>query len=354
MSIIQSINYNIHIGDESFGEMELFFNRNKYSKIIFLVDENTKKYCLPIIYKSVPALNKTSVISIKSGEKHKNIITCAAIWKALSDNKADRKSLLINLGGGVISDIGGFAASVFKRGIDFINIPTTLLAMVDASVGGKTGINFNGIKNEIGFFSFPKIVFIHPIFLKTLNKRHLVSGFAEVIKHGLIADKNYWNKVKETNALHTEWQEIITRSVEIKNKIVLSDPYESGLRKILNFGHTIGHALETYSLLHSKNPLLHGEALAIGIICETYLSKKMLGLTDEELQDIVLSIISIFRPNKIMFPSGHLIRFMVHDKKNQEEKINFTLLNHIGDAKINCTCNKKLIAEAIAFFNDAV
>ena len=369
MKTINTDKYNIHVGDDSLGELNKFLSEGKYSSVFVLVDQNTKKHCLkklsPDSYRDDNY--KLTIIQIKSGEKNKNIRTCEKIWNELLKQNADRRSLLINLGGGVITDIGGFAASTYKRGIDFINIPTTLLAQVDASVGGKTGIDLSGFKNQIGTFAFPKAVFINPGFLKTLSKRELLSGFAEVIKHGLIADENYWKQIQASSpALELRSQpsrearlfqekgalsEIIAHSIEIKNKIVASDPYEKGLRKTLNFGHTIGHAIESASL-KTKKPLLHGEAIAIGMICEAYISRKCCRLSGEELSEIVSSITSIFQPKAIKYPAKKLIALMKQDKKNNNSEINFTLLSSIGKAEVDHTCTEELIEESIAFFNE--
>ena len=348
MKVIQTEKHNIYIASNSLPELQKFLLN--HSKIFVLVDENTKKHCLKKL--SIDNYQLT-IIQIKSGEKNKNLRTCEKIWKELSKHNADRKSLLINLGGGVITDIGGFCASTYKRGIDFINVPTTLLSQVDASVGGKTGIDFLGYKNQIGTFSFPKTVFVNPDFLKTLNKRELISGFAEVIKHGLIADKDYWRKINTSSPalfLKEKGEEIISHSIEIKNKIVSADPYEKGERKKLNFGHTIGHAVESASL-KTKKPLLHGEAIAIGMICEAYLSRKILGLSNEELNAITSFITSVFHPKKINTSTKTLVGLMKQDKKNKDSEINFTLLSSIGKAEINNSCAEDLIEESIGFFN---
>ncbi|MBI4930665.1 MAG: 3-dehydroquinate synthase [Bacteroidetes bacterium] len=351
MNIIKTTQCNIYIGNDSLSELNNFISEKKYSSVFVLVDENTKRHCL----KKLSLDNcQLSIIKIKSGEKNKTTYTCEKIWKELSKQNADRKSLLINLGGGMITDIGGFSASTYKRGIDFINIPTTLLAQVDASVGGKTGIDFSNFKNQIGTFAFPKAVFIDPDFLKTLAKRELVSGFAEVIKHGLIADRDYWKQIhasSPTLLLKEKGVNIIFHSIEIKNKIVSADPYENGLRKTLNFGHTIGHAIESASL-KTKKSLLHGEAIAIGMICEAYLSRKILGLKSEELDEIISFIISVFKPNQIKFSIKNLIGLMKQDKKNKDSEINFTLLSSIGKAEINNSCPENLIEESIILFND--
>ena len=217
MKIIQSDNYDVCIGEKSLG----YFNFSDYSTLAILVDENTKKHCLPLLLTQLPLLSNSLIIEIQSGEENKNISTCSLIWEELSKHNFDRNSLLINLGGGVIGDMGGFAASTYKRGIDFIQIPTTLLAMADASVGGKLGVDFSGLKNQIGLFKNPKSVLIYPKFLKTLAENQLNSGFAEIVKHALIADVNLWNQLKETSFPDVDWEDIIEKSVQLKNKIIL-------------------------------------------------------------------------------------------------------------------------------------
>ncbi|TAL58937.1 MAG: 3-dehydroquinate synthase [Bacteroidetes bacterium] len=356
MRTICADKYNIHIGHDSLAELDTFLSKSYYSSFIILVDENTKKKCLPIVRKSFSTAHSLYIIQIKSGEKNKNIRNCEKIWRELSGQNADRESLIINLGGGVITDIGGFAASTYKRGIDFINIPTTLLAQADTSVGGKTGIDFMNFKNQIGTFAFPKAVFIHPLFLETLDKKELLSGFAEVIKHGLIADKNYWEQIQASVGRDLKsrpaesWNKLISESVEIKIKIVVADPYENGLRKALNFGHTIGHAIESASL-KSKKKMLHGEAIALGMICEAYLSRKCCGLSSQELDSITEFIVSIFKPPPLKSQAKQLIGLMQQDKKNKDSEINFTLLSAIGKAEINNSCSEELIEESIHFLN---
>lgn len=353
MKTLNTGKYIIHIGTDCLGELDKFLSRGKYSSVIVLVDENTKKKCLPAVKRSFSSPRSLTVIQTRSGEKNKDLRGCEKIWKELSRMNADRNALLINLGGGVISDIGGFAASTFKRGIDFVNIPTTLLAQVDASIGGKTGIDFSEYKNQIGTFTFPKAIFIDPGFLQTLSKRELLSGFAEMIKHGLIADKEYWqtlSTITKDQMLSPRTTELILASLQIKNNIVTHDPYEKGLRKALNFGHTIGHAIESASL-RSKQKMLHGEAIALGMICEAYLSRKCCGLTSEELKAITRFILSVFDPKPVKVPVARLITLMKQDKKNKDSEINFTLLREIGKTEINNTCSEDLIEEAIQFLN---
>ena len=321
MKEIESDNYSIWIGENSLSKL----NVSKYSKIGILVDENTKEFCLPLLSK----IKKSVIIEIKSGEENKNIDTCNLIWNKLTKNSFDRDSLLINLGGGVIGDMGGFCASTYKRGIDFIHIPTSLLAMVDASVGGKLGVDFNGLKNQVGLFSNPKTVIINPKFLETLPEDELRSGFAEVVKHALITDNNLWNHLKNNPFQELDWEEIIETSVQIKNKIVISDPKEKGERKKLNFGHTFGHAIESY-YLQKGTPILHGEAIFMGIILESELSS--LSVSEKnDIKNYILSNFSLpYTPSK-----SNLLNFLRNDKKNFEEKINFSLLNTIGDCTIN-------------------
>ena len=321
MKEIKSENYSVWIGENSLSKLDV----SGYSKIGILVDENTNEFCLPLLSK----LKKSVIIEIESGEENKHLDTCNLIWKELTKNCFDRDSLLINLGGGVIGDMGGFCASTYKRGIDFIQIPTSLLAMVDASVGGKLGIDFNGLKNQVGLFSNPKLVIINPKFLETLAENELKSGFAEVVKHALIRDKNLWNYLKNNPFQDLDWEEIIESSVQIKNKIVMSDPKEKGERKKLNFGHTFGHAIESY-YLQKGTPILHGEAIFMGIILESEISSLSV-LEKNDIKNYILSNFSLpYTPSK-----SNLLNFLRNDKKNFEEKINFSLLEGIGDCTIN-------------------
>lgn len=325
MKKIIASDYSIWIGENSLSKL----NISSYSKVAILVDENTKKDCL----NKLPKIDNSILIEIQSGEENKNIITCNFIWKQLTKNHFDRNSLLINLGGGVIGDMGGFCASSYKRGIDFIQIPTTLLAMVDASVGGKLGIDFNGLKNQIGIFNNPHSVIINPEFLSTLPENELKSGFAEVVKHALIADDNLWNKIISTSFNELIWEEIIDTSIQIKNKIVASDPFEKGERKKLNFGHTFGHAIESY-YLEKGTPILHGEAVFMGMILEIELTP----ISEENKQEIKNYILSNFSlpytPKK-----SNLHQYLINDKKNKEGKINFSLLKNIGDCSTDNLLN---------------
>ncbi|MEI8137557.1 MAG: 3-dehydroquinate synthase family protein, partial [Bacteroidota bacterium] len=284
MYLIKSNGYNVEIGTKNFKSISSLITKNKYSSHFIICDENTFLFCLPSLISNCPKLLEAHIIELESGEASKSIEFSAHIWQTLIENKADKNSLIINLGGGVVSDLGGFCASTYKRGIDFINIPTTLLSMADASLGGKTGINFNGLKNSIGTFAQPKGVFINPDFLKTLPNRHYKNGLTEIFKIALICDKKFWNELK-TLEINSASEQIISKSVSLKNKIVLKDPFDKGLRKTLNFGHTIGHAIESL-LLATNKELLHGEAIVIGILVESHLSFQKKLLSKKELDEV--------------------------------------------------------------------
>lgn len=326
--------------------------KNKYSKVFVFADSNTAEVCLPVFRSLLDDLEDFDIIETDPGEENKNIDFCIGIWKTLLDFGADRKCLMINLGGGVITDMGGFIASTYKRGIDFINIPTTLLSQVDASVGGKTGIDIDNVKNMVGTFSLPQAVFIENAFLATLSKRELLSGFAEMIKHGLIADQEYYERLKTSNYQKSSPEEIY-RSIEIKNQVVTKDPLEQGLRKILNFGHTIGHAIESYALSNSKKPLTHGEAIAIGMVCEAFLSAKYCNLKEDELKDISTYILTIYPKYNIKEKSfDKLLALMQSDKKNEDGQIMFSLLHKIGECTFNCRVTSADILSSLNYYNN--
>lgn len=325
----------------------------KYSQILVLVDENTRKYCLEQIH---PFLPDYRVIEIASGEPHKNLMTCQHIWQKMTEARSDRHSLMINLGGGVIGDMGGFCAATYKRGIDFIQVPTTLLAQIDASVGGKLGIDFLGFKNHIGLFRMPKAVLIYPEFLQTLPNREFRSGFAEMVKHGLIADRPQWEYLRRHQNLEAIPKEVlldlIKGSVKIKALVVQDDPTEKGHRKILNFGHTIGHAIES-AYLRQPEPLLHGEAIAIGMICEAYLSQEVCGLAYEAVEEIVQYLKMIYHDLAIDSPLFEEITQAVwQDKKNESGQINASLLKQIGQAVYDQSLSPEQIRQALTFFQE--
>ncbi|MEN5054659.1 3-dehydroquinate synthase [Sphingobacterium kitahiroshimense] len=353
MQFIESLGYQV-VFDDSLQSLKTFIQERNYSKIFVLVDRNTNDNCMPVVQPILAELGNYDVIEVDPGEENKNIDFCIGVWKTMLDFGADRHSLLINLGGGVVTDMGGFAASTFKRGIDFIQIPTTLLSQVDASVGGKTGIDLDNYKNIIGTFTQPQAVFIASVFLKTLERRQLVSGFAEVIKHGLIFDGAYYNKVKnlDVSAITTEH---VKHSVGVKNTVITQDPTEKGLRKILNFGHTIGHAIEGYSLLHDEHSLLHGEAIAVGMICEGYLSHKLNGLSLEELEDLITTFRNNFADYQFDDSIDHeLLGLMNNDKKNHSNQIGFALLNKIGSCDYDIFVTEDLIIESLDFYRNLI
>lgn len=346
-NVIQS-SYEIFIGSDTPVELEKFISKH-YSgrKIFVLVDEHTKVMCLPLMPEKVSG---ATILEIENGEKSKSVATCEKLWQQLTKHHADRKSLLINLGGGMVGDVGGFVAATYMRGIDFINVPTSLLAMVDASAGGKNGINFSGLKNQVGTFTKPQAIFISPAFLKTLPERELKSGFAEVIKHTLIADKGKWNQLKQLETLtNIDWTEIINHSVSIKNKIVSADFKERYKRKSLNFGHTMGHALEGYSMKHHADPLKHGEAIAVGMIGEIFLSKKMLGFPEQDANEIISFIQKQYGHISVEANTSEVVELIRSDKKNEQQQTNFVLLSEISEPVINQRPNDSLIKEAVDF-----
>ncbi|MFS4455529.1 3-dehydroquinate synthase [Maribacter sp. 2304DJ31-5] len=351
MESIISDSYAVHFNESAFDALNTTLAENKYSIIYILVDENTHEYCLAPFMGEISGDYVFEIIEIASGEINKTIDTCVGVWEALSDLGADRKSLLINLGGGVLTDLGGFVASTFKRGIDFINVPTTLLSMVDASVGGKTGVDLGLLKNQIGVINQPVMVLIIPPFLDTLEERQITSGFAEMLKHGLIRNQGYWKQLKEVSGL-SDMKAHIFKSVQIKNEVVLKDPTEQNLRKVLNYGHTLGHAIESYFLEHKDQELLlHGEAIAIGMILEGFLSYKTCNLPLKELEDIKTTFLNYF--DKVIFSDDdidHILELLKYDKKNSHGRINFVLLTTIGKTAIDVQIPQELFKEAFAYY----
>ena len=331
-----------------------FIVEKDYSSIFILVDENTEHNCLPIFLSNFSNELNIEIISIEAGEENKHIETCLGVWEALSELGADRKSLLINLGGGVVTDLGGFVASTFKRGIDFINIPTTLLSMVDASVGGKTGVDLGVLKNQVGVIINPKMVLVDQYYLKTLPAEEYRSGYAEMLKHGLIEDEAYWKTLSNFKNISTEEiASFIHHSVNIKNNVVLEDPYEHGLRKILNFGHTLGHAIESYCLTNeNKKTLLHGEAIAIGMILEAFLAKELTQLSSEECDEIKTVFNSIYPAVKFSSEEiNEIIELLQYDKKNSHGKIKFVLLKSIGKAIIDIEVSNELLLSSFEYYS---
>ena len=326
-----------------------FFDQNEYSHIAILVDEFSNKYCLPIIQDLLPS-NFTKIL-IKSGEHHKNLATCEQVWDRMTKANMDRHSLLVNLGGGVIGDLGGFCASTYKRGIDFIQIPTTLLAQVDASLGGKLGIDFHGLKNHIGVFQLPKAVLIDPKFIDTLSIQQKKSGFAEIIKHCLIRDEKEWSAIRQQSFEELDLSKLIAHSVAIKEAVVLEDPKEAGLRKILNFGHTLGHAIETYLLDKGKRKILHGEAIAIGMIVEAFISHQRDLISLQELEEIESYLFENYGRVKLHTEEiSKIIALTAQDKKNKGKEIRFSLLTGLGDCGYDIPVSASEMKKAIQYY----
>ncbi len=331
-------------------------SNNPHDKLFLLVDEHTSTLCKPLI-DNLPCMQGAIEIKIGAEDVHKTLETLAYVWKSLSDQGATRHSLMINLGGGMVTDLGGFAASTFKRGISYINIPTTLLAMVDASVGGKTGINFNGLKNEIGVFSPAESVLIDADFLKSLDSANLLSGYAEMLKHGLISTTAHWAELLNFDMNRIDYkalQALVAQSVQIKENIVEQDPFEKGIRKALNLGHTVGHAFESLAL-ETNRPVLHGYAVAWGMVCELYFSHLKVGFPKDKLRQTIQFIKEHYGVMTFDCKQyDRLYEFMTHDKKNNAGIINFTLLGEIGDIRINQSATKEEIFEMLDFYREAM
>jgi 3-dehydroquinate synthase len=334
-------------------DLSHFLIERKYSKVAVLTDENTKKHCLPLLNN---ALAGFEVIEIRSGEEQKTLQTCSLIWQEMTEMTLDRHAAVVVLGGGVLGDMGGFCAATYKRGIDFVLIPTTLLSQVDASIGGKLGIDFNSFKNHIGVFQQPALTLLHSGFLKTLPVAELRSGFAEVIKHCLISDRRMFREISGRGLADQNWDVLIRHSVEFKTRVTTEDPKEKGLRKILNAGHTIGHAVESF-LLSTGKKILHGEAIAIGLIAEAYIAAKRNLLAEGELTEIVHFIKSIFGKSifgKALLTEGEIIEsagFTLQDKKNRNNKILCVLLNGIGQCKWDQEISLNEVKEGLQYYN---
>jgi 3-dehydroquinate synthase len=322
------------------------------SRVIILADTNTARHCLPVLVSSCPELDSASMFEIDPGEASKSLAVAEKIWNELLLSGADRHTLLINLGGGVVSDLGGFVAAGYKRGITYVNVPTSLMGMADASIGGKTAVNLSQMKNQVGFFYSPAAVFIDPVFLKTLPEAHLRSGFAEIVKSALIGDPVLWRRILRlgaeailsTGTSEKLWQDLVLKTVTFKNRIACQDFREKKLRKILNFGHTVGHALESLSSGHAKTALLHGDAVALGMIAETRLSQMKAGLSETEA-GMIESFLRDAWADRVMMMKDlqgrgdisieSISKLLVHDKKNKGGKISFTLLKEIGKPGVN-------------------
>ncbi len=338
------------------GEGALTYSRKilePFNEAVILVDENTEKHCLQVFRENLPSLKVKGVIIINSGEENKKLEQAIHIWNEMTRLQVHRDSLLINLGGGVVSDIGGFAASTFKRGIQFINYPTTLLGMVDAAIGGETGIDFSDLKNQVGLFSDPHAVIIDPVFLTTLEDKHWQSGFAEVLKYGLILDRELWRMMYGMHFRQiSDWNKIIIKAAKDKIDIVRSDNLEKGIRKNLNFGHTVGHAIES-RFLKSGKPITHGKAIAAGMICETWLSSKVFALECTRLEEIVKMIDINFKRLDIDESAiPELLELMSHDKKIRGGKLRFSLLRKLGKAVHDVEVDPELVRKSIQFYVD--
>lgn len=350
------MNQRVIISKDIEKELATALSECEHDKTFVLTDTTTRELCWPKI-KSFSSIKDATIITIAAGDTHKNMEALASVWTALGNNGATRHSCLINLGGGMVTDLGGFAASTFKRGINFINIPTTLLAMVDASVGGKTGINFNGLKNEIGAFADSRFVILDTQFLKTLDHQNICSGYAEMLKHALISTEDTWAELISFDIEQPDLEKLqamVAESVAVKERIVETDPLEKGLRKALNLGHTIGHALEAWAMKHQR-PILHGYAVAYGLVAELYLSTCKTGFPTDKMRQTVRFIHENYgQLNFTCDDYDELLALMKHDKKNTAGRINFTLLGNIGDIRINQTAEKKEIFEALDFYRDGM
>lgn len=344
----------INIGHDALARLCSEIESYNRKDIFLLADYNTAGYCIPKLIKWIPALADAKRIVIEPGEENKTIQTCEEVWTQLASTGANRSSLLINIGGGVITDLGGFIASTFHRGMAFINVPTTLMAMIDAALGGKTGVDLSSLKNMVGLIVNPQAVYVWPEFLTTLPHRYMLSGYAEMLKHALIADQDFWKLlIKKPMALIGDWEELIFRAALIKAEIVNNDPQEKGKRRVLNFGHTIGHAFETYSLRHDDHPLSHGEAIAMGIICETYISYRILELPYSARDIIIKNILLNFNHYKIDTKAiDELIELVMLDKKNRSGNVLMTLLKDIGYAVEGQVCNTEIIRESLFRYSD--
>jgi len=351
MKTIQAASYPVHFQKESYTKLSNLIATKNYSTIFILVDENSFEHCYPKFIPNLDTDKRIELIEIESGEINKNLETCIGVWNAITELGGDRKSVLITLGGGVITDLGGFVASCFKRGIDFVNIPTTLLSMVDASVGGKTGVDLGVLKNQIGLFANPEMVIVDDSYLTTLEEREIKSGTAEIIKYGLTYDINLFNEIK--NNADLKISDLIFRSVAIKNEVVLQDPKEKNLRKILNYGHTLGHAIESFYLeSDDKEHLTHGEAIAIGMVCESYMSFKLLGFSIKKVNEVKEVVLSIYnKTNLLKNDFSAILELLKHDKKNVNGQVNFVLLNDYEDFKIDCKVPLELVIESMEFYN---
>ncbi|MCF6213709.1 MAG: 3-dehydroquinate synthase [Flavobacteriaceae bacterium] len=353
MKAIEADNYSIFFDKTGYSELDAIIKNNTYSKVFLLADTNTKKYCLPLLKSKINNFDKLILLEIKGGENHKDFETCQNLWQQLCDLEADRDSLLVNLGGGVVTDLGGFVAATLKRGIHFINIPTTLLGMVDASIGGKTGVNLGALKNQVGCFSTPQMIIIDTDYLSTLDPREIRSGMSEIIKYGLSYDKELYQTILNNSSQNdSSLKDIIYRSVAIKNEVVLEDPNEQDLRKVLNFGHSMGHAVESYFLKNkNKQNLTHGEAIAVGMVTVLNLSCRYCEFDKTEadkIKDFILTYFGKVDLSESEYPS--LLELLKHDKKAKKGIVKFVLINRVGEYKLNCEVSEAAIIDALNYY----
>jgi len=348
-----NLSKSLYSGKDGWLHLQESIEKYSQSGIYIIVGENTLKYCLPVLLEKCPTLADAFIIKIPGGESNKTISSIEKVWQKLTNGKALRSSLVICLGGGVITDIGGFAAATFKRGMDFIHIPTTVLAMVDAAIGGKTGINLDMVKNQIGVFAQPKSVFVFTEFLETLPERQMLSGYAEMLKHALTDSAEHFDDLLQLNSpLNACVETTILQSAAVKTKVVEKDPSEGGIRKVLNFGHTIGHAIEAFSQKNDADPLLHGEAVAIGLVCESYISAKMFGLSQNDLMKITAHVNLHFKHYTILPENiDDLLALMYHDKKNTDNNLlNFSLISSIGKPVWDQFPGEELIRSSLHYY----
>ena len=355
MTPIAAATYDIVFNENGYNSLNKLLKDAPYSKLFIIVDNNTHKHCLPSFLSLIETNLEMEIIEILAGEENKTIDTCVQVWEALADLNADRKGLILNVGGGVVTDLGGFIASTFKRGMAFINIPTSLLSMVDASVGGKTGVDLGSLKNLVGVINNPEMVLVDAGFLATLPQNEMRSGLAEMYKHGLIADRKYWESLSDLEKMNSDdLNRLVHESIVIKNTIVLEDPREQSKRKTLNYGHTLGHAIESYCLKsEDRTTLLHGEAIAVGMILETFISTKICGFPSDDLKTVTAVLLNMY--DKVSFNDSEInqiIELLKYDKKNSNGNINFVLLENIGNPVIDKQVSNDLIREAFNFYAD--
>lgn len=349
--VITTAGHPVVLGQDALEALALLLAQGAWSQSMILADTNTVLHCYPRLPK---ALQQLPVLILEPGEHHKHLDSCQRIWRKMTELGADRRSLLLNLGGGVIGDMGGFAAACYKRGIDFIHLPSTLLAMTDASIGGKVGVDFDHLKNHIGAFRQPAWVITYPPFLETLPPRELQSGFAEVVKHYLIADAARWQALRAAPGIPADRTQLIADSVRIKGQIVVADTEEQGLRKALNFGHTVGHAVESYYMQLQPGAMLHGEAVALGMVCEAWLSVQQGCLSEAELQEITTYLHAQFPRFSVPDPADPTLHaYLLQDKKNQDGAIRCTLLDGIGSFKVDVELPLDLVASSLDYYRNS-